>query len=208
MLAKLLPKKTDFFGLFSRHAELSVEAARSLEGMLDRLGDAEAESARIRDLEHKADALAHQAIETLHRTFVTPIDRGDIHELASRLDDITDHVESAAQRLWLYDVREVTPEMREMAGHLRRATEAVRDAVLALADKRAPERIREICAGVKQVEKENDRLLRRATAKLFREESDAKVLIKWKEIYDVVEMAIDTCEDVANVIEGVVLENA
>lgn len=208
MLAKLLPKKTDFFGLFSRHAELSVEAAQRLEGMLDRLGDAEAESARIRDLEHKADALAYEAKETLHRTFVTPIDRGDIHELASRLDDIMDHVESAAQRLWLYDVREVTPEMRQMAEHLRRATEAVRDAVLALADKRAPERIREVCAAVKQVEKENDRLLRRATAKLFREESDAKVLIKWKEIYDVVEMAIDTCEDVANVIESVVLENA
>jgi predicted phosphate transport protein (TIGR00153 family) len=208
MLAKLLPKKTDFFGLFSRHAELTVQAARALEGMLDRLTDAEAESTRIRALEHQADDLAHEAIETLHRTFVTPIDRGDIHQLASRLDDIMDHVENAAQRLWLYDVREVTPEMREMAQHLRRATEAVRDAVQALGSKRAPEQIQAVCAGVKQVEKENDRLLRRATAKLFREESDAKVLIKWKEIYDVVEMAIDTCEDVANVIESVILENA
>ena len=87
MLAKLLPKKTDFFGLFSRHIELTVEAARALEGMLDRLDQAEAESTRIRELEHRADALAHQAIETLHRTFVTPIDRSDIHALASRLDD-------------------------------------------------------------------------------------------------------------------------
>jgi predicted phosphate transport protein (TIGR00153 family) len=208
MLAKLLPKKTDFFGLFSRHAELTVQAARSLEGMLDRLGDAEAESTRIRDLEHQADALAYEAMERLHRTFVTPIDRGDIHQLASRLDDVMDHVENAASRLWLYDVRVVTPEMREMAAHLRRATEAMRDVVLAMADKRAPEKVHEVCAAVKLVEKENDRLLRRAVAKLFREESDAKVLIKWMEIYDVVEMAIDTCEDVANVIESVVLENA
>ena len=208
MLAKLLPKKTDFFGLFSRHAELTVQAARSLEGMLDRLGDAEAESTRIRDLEHQADALAYEAMERLHRTFVTPIDRSDIHQLASRLDDIMDHVENAASRLWLYDVREVTPEMREMAANLRRATEATLDVVLAMADKRAPEKVHEVCAAVKLVEKENDRLLRRATAKLFREESDAKVLIKWMEIYDVVEMAIDTCEDVANVIESVVLENA
>jgi predicted phosphate transport protein (TIGR00153 family) len=208
MLAKLLPKKTDFFGLFSRHAELTVQAARSLEGMLDRLGDAEAESTRIRDLEHQADALAYEAMERLHRTFVTPIDRGDIHQLASRLDDIMDHVENAASRLWLYDVREVTPEMREMASNLRRATEATLDVVLAMADRRAPEKVHEVCAAVKLVEKENDRLLRRATAKLFREESDAKVLIKWMEIYDVVEMAIDTCEDVANVIESVVLENA
>jgi predicted phosphate transport protein (TIGR00153 family) len=208
MLAKLLPKKTDFFGLFSRHAELTVQAARSLEGMLDRLGDAEAESTRIRDLEHQADALAYEAMERLHRTFVTPIDRSDIHQLASRLDDIMDHVENAASRLWLYDVREVTPEMREMASNLRRATEATLDVVLAMADRRAPEKVHEVCAAVKLVEKENDRLLRRATAKLFREESDAKVLIKWMEIYDVVEMAIDTCEDVANVIESVVLENA
>jgi predicted phosphate transport protein (TIGR00153 family) len=208
MLSKLLPKKTDFFGLFSRHAELTVEAARSLEAMLDRLDQAEAESTRIRELEHKADALAYEAMETLHRTFVTPIDRGDIHELASRLDDIMDHVENVGSRLWLYDVREVTPEMRQMAAHLRRATEAVRDVVVAMADKRAPERIREVCVAVKQVEKENDRLLRRATAKLFREESDTKNLIMWMEIYDVVEMAIDTCEDVANVIESVVLENA
>ena len=208
MLAKLLPKKTDFFGLFSRHADLTVEAAHRLEAMLDRLGEAEALSTGIRELEHKADALAHEAMETLHRTFVTPIDRGDIHQLASRLDDIMDHVENAAQRLWLYDIREVTPEMREMAAHLRRATEAVRDVVRALGDKHAPEQVHAVCAAVKLVEKENDRLLRRATAKLFREESDAKVLIKWKEIYDVVEMAIDTCEDVANVIESVVLENA
>ena len=208
MLGKLLPKKADFFALFSRHAALTVEAARALETMLDRLGSAETESGRIRDLEHQADAVCQETMETLHRTFVTPIERSDIHELAGRLDDITDHVESAAQRLWLYDIRQPTPEMRQMAGFLRQATEAVRDTVDALADRGHPDRVREHCARVKALEKENDRLLRRATAKLFREERTPKTLIKWKEIYETVEAAVDLCEDVANVVEGVVLENA
>lgn len=208
MLAKLLPRKTDFFALFSRHAALTVEAAHALLAMLDRLGDAEADSGRIRGLEHQADAICQETMETLHRTFVTPIDRADIHSLAGRLDDIMDHVESTAQRLWLYEIREATPEMRQMAVHLCRATEAVKDTVEALAGRRQPERVRELCLRVKQVEKENDRLLRGATAKLFREESDAKALIKWKEIYDTLETAIDRCEDVANVVEGVALENA
>jgi predicted phosphate transport protein (TIGR00153 family) len=208
MLAKLLPKKADFFALFSRHAALAVEAARALEGLLDRLGDAEAESARIREIEHQADAICQETMETLHRTFVTPIERSDIHELAGRLDDIVDHVESAGQRLWLYDIHQPTPEMRQMAAFLRQATEAVRDTVDALGDRRQATRIRERCARVKAVEKENDRLLRRATAKLFREERDAVALIKWKEIYDTMEAAVDLCEDVANVVEGVVLENA
>jgi len=208
VLGKLLPKKADFFALFSRQAALSVEAARALEALLDRLQDAQAESERIRALEHQADALHQETMETLHKTFVTPIERGDIHELSGRLDDVMDHIESAAQRLWLYDIREATPEMREMCGFLRQAAEAMRDTVDALADRRHPQRIHEQCARVKAVEKENDRLLRRAIAKLFREEDDAKTLIKWMEIYDTVETAVDLCEDVANVVEGVVVENA
>jgi predicted phosphate transport protein (TIGR00153 family) len=207
VLGRLLPRKTDFFALFARHAGLTVEAARRFEALLDDLEKAEAESGRIRQLEHQADEICQETIETLHRTFITPIDRGDVHALASRLDDIMDHVESAAQRLWLYEIRSATPELREMVGLLRRASEAVHDTVVALADRRNGERIREQCRRVKGVEKENDRLLRRAMAQLFREEGDARELIKWKEIYETIEIAIDCCEDVANVVEGVVLEN-
>jgi len=207
VLGKLLPKKADFFALFSRHAALTVEAALGLEALLDHLDRAQEESDRIRAIEHQADAVCQETIETLHKTFVTPIERSDIHRLAGGLDDIADHIESAAQRLWLYDIREATPEMRQMCGFLRQATEAVRDTVDALADRRNAARIRGHCARVKAVEKENDRLLRRALAKLFREEDDAKTLIKWMEIYDTVETAVDLCEDVANVVEGVVIEN-
>jgi uncharacterized protein len=209
MLRKLLPRaKVDFFALFSQHAALSRRAAGMLRDLLDDLGRAEEHSNRIRAVEHEADALCQQAMESLHRTFVTPIERGDLHALASRLDDVTDHVESAAQRLWLYEIRTATPEVREMVGHLCDATQAVAQTVDALSGRRDADRIRALCRAVKDVEKQNDRLLRRATAKLFREEQDAKTLIKWKEIYESLEAAIDGCEDVANVIEGVVLENA
>jgi predicted phosphate transport protein (TIGR00153 family) len=209
MLGRLLPRaKVDFFALFSQHAGLTRDAALLLRDLLDDLSRAEEQSNRIRALEHEADALCQQAMESLHRTFVTPIERTDLHALASRLDDITDHVESAAQRLWLYEIRSVTPEAREMVEHLCRATDAVRETVDALSGRRDGDRIRLLCRAVKEVEKQNDRLLRRATAKLFHEEQDAKTLIKWKEIYESLEEAIDGCEDVANVIEGVVLENA
>jgi hypothetical protein len=209
MLRKLLPRaKVDFFALFSQHAALTRRAAGMLRELLDDLGRAEEHASRIRAVEHEADALCQQAMEALHRTFVTPIERGDLHALASRLDDVTDHVESASQRLWLYGIRAATPEVRQMVDHLCSATEAVRETVDALSGRRDADRIRALCRAVKEVEKQNDRLLRRATAKLFDEEQDAKTLIKWKEIYESLEAAIDGCEDVANVIEGVVLENA
>jgi hypothetical protein len=209
MLGKLLPRsKVDFFALFARHAALSREAASLVRELLDDLPGAEATSGRIRAIEHQADALLQQAMEGLHSTFVTPIERSDLYALASRLDDVTDYVESAGQRLWLYKIRTPTPEVREMVELLCEATAAVGAAVEALSDRRDGERIRALCAAVKEVEKRNDRLLRRAIAKLFDEEQDAKTLIKWKEIYESLEDAMDSCEDVANVIEGVVLEYA
>jgi len=209
MLRRILPRsKVDFFALFVRHASLTHDAAVRLEKMLDELARAEEHAVGIRGLEHEADAVAHEVINALHRTFVTPIERGDLYALASRLDDVTDHVESVAQRLWLYGIESVRPEARDMVSHLCRATKAVRDVVEALSTRRDPEPILRLCRAVKQVEKEHDRLLRGAIAKLFHEEQDAKTLIKWKEIYEALEAAIDGCEDVANVVEGVVLENA
>jgi len=144
----------------------------------------------------------------LHTSFITPIDRGDIHLVASRLDDILDHIEATAQNLWLYEVRSLRPEALEMATHLVEATRAMKVTVDALAKRPSSEHVRELCRAVKLVAKQNDRLLRVAIAALFQQEQDPKTLIKWKEIYENIEGAIDRCEDVANVIEGVALENA
>jgi len=208
LLRKLLPKKSEFFGLFSRHAALGVEGALLLEALFADLRSVEEQSRRIRDVEHQDDTICQQTMELLHSSFITPMERGNIHDLSSRLDDIMDHIEAASQKLWLYEITSATPEAPEMSQLLVRATQAVQKTVDALSDLRDPGHIRALCSEVKAVEKENDRLLRRATARLFKEEQDPKMLIKWKEIYENIEDAVDRCEDVANVVEGVVLENA
>jgi len=208
VLRRLLPKKPQFFALFSEHAALAVQGAIMLEELLAKPGDVEDQATRIRAVEHEADAVCQRTMELLHSSFITPIERGDIHELASRLDDILDLVEETARCVWLYEIRSSRPEALAMAKHLVEATRATKALVDALAHRPAPAHAQELARAVKQVEKQNDRLLRSATARLFAEEQDAKTLIKWKEIYAQLEAAIDRCEDVANLIEGVVLENA
>ena len=208
MFRNLLPKKVEFFELFSKHAALNVEGARLLQAFIADPSDAEQRSARIRAAEHEADDVCQSTMELLHSSFITPIERGDIHRIASRLDDILDHIEATGQRIWLYEIAKCPPEATEMAEHLVRATEAMKITVDALGEQPSAERIRDLCRAVKAVEKDNDRVLRRATARLFKEEQDPRMLIKWKEIYENIEEAIDRCEDVVNVIEGVVLENA
>jgi len=208
VLARFLPRKPEFFALFSQHAALCVDGARLLRVLIADPRAAEDGYRKIHTVEHDADRVCQKTMETLHRSFITPIDRSDIHVLSSRLDDIMDHIEATAQRIWLYEIGAPTPESTEMAENVVRATEAVKAAVDALAASADAERMNALCAAVKQVEKENDRVLRRATARLFKEEADARALIKWKEIYEDLEGAVDRCEDVANVIEGVVLENS
>jgi predicted phosphate transport protein (TIGR00153 family) len=207
VLRGLLPKKNEFFALFSRHAALCVDGAARLQTMFGDLAHAEEHATAIRGVEHDGDAVCQQTMETLHTSFITPIERGDVHLISSRLDDILDHIEATAHKLWLYEVKTPRPEALQMAAHLVDATRAMRATVDALAGRPSSEHVRELCRAVKQVEKQNDRVLRGATARLFHEEQDPKTLIKWKEIYDDVEDAIDRCEDVANVIEGVALEN-
>ncbi len=208
MLRWLLPKKVEFFELFSKHAALSVEGARLLQAFIADPSDAQQRATRIRAVEHEADAVCQGTMELLHSSFITPIERGDIHQIASRLDDILDHIEATGQRIWLYEITKPRGEAIEMAANLLRATEAMKATVDALAGRPSAERMGELARAVKAVEKDNDRVLRRATASLFKEELDPRELIKWKEIYENIEEAIDRCEDVVNVIEGVVLENA
>jgi uncharacterized protein Yka (UPF0111/DUF47 family) len=208
MFRWLLPKKTGFFELFSRHAALGVEGARLLQTLFGDLAKAEEYAGRIHAVEHEADTICQQTMEMLHRSFITPIDRGDIHRISSRLDDVLDNIEATSQCLWLYGIRSEQPEAREMSTNLLAATQALKATVDSLSPRIDGPRTRELCAAVKQVEKQNDRLLRGATARLFREAGDSRTIVMWKEIYANIEDAIDRCEDVANVIEGVVLENA
>ena len=167
MLDRFLPKKPEFFALFSKHAALCTEGAALLRDLLRDPRNAEEGYRRIHAVEHQADRVCQDTMEMLHSSFITPIDRSDIHLLSSRIDDIMDHIEATAQRIWLYEIAQPTTEMLEMSENVVRATEAMKTAVDGLGGNVAPARMRQLCVDVKTVEKENDRVLRRATARLF-----------------------------------------
>jgi uncharacterized protein len=209
MLASLFPRGgTEFFDFFERHAAKTLEAAQLLRDMLAHPKDAEQEAARIKSIEHEGDQLTHRAIEMLHKTFLTPIDRSDIHLLASRLDDILDLIDSTAERIWLYKLKVAEPDVLSLASVLINAVAEVQKAMTQLRNLKDREGIIRTCMEINRYENEGDQLIRKAVARLFNEEQDAVRVMKWKEIYDYLEDAVDRCEDVANVLEGVALEYA
>jgi len=208
MLRRFLPREEDFFTLFERHAALTVEGAKQFVSLVSGEKNVRALAARIKEIEHETDVITHTCVEHLHTTFITPIDRDDIHRLITRMDDVMDYVESASERIALYELREMTPEVRELADVLVRATEEVALAVAGLRDLKRAQAVLDHCIEVNRLENEADEILRNAVATLFREASDPLLVMKWKEVYEALENATDRCEDVANIIEGVVLEHA
>jgi hypothetical protein len=208
MLRRLLPREEDFFGLFERHAALTVEGAKEMQRLVQGGQNVRVLTARIREIEHETDVITHACVERLHKTFITPFDRDDIHRLITRMDDVMDFVESASERMALYELRDMTQEVRDLAAVLVRATEAVARAVAGLRNLRRADAVLEHCIEVNRLENEGDEILRNAVAKLFKENADPLLVMKWKEVYEALENATDRCEDVANIIEGVVLEHA
>jgi predicted phosphate transport protein (TIGR00153 family) len=210
MLASLFPRSGgEFFEFFERHAAKTLEAAQMLHAMLENpTPDAERQAAAIKSIEHEGDQITHRTMEMLHQTFITPIDRAEIHRLISRLDDILDLVDSTAERIWLYQLLEVQPEALSLANVLIHAVTEVRKAMTQLRNLKDRSAILRTCMEINRYENEGDQLIRKAVARLFREERDAIRVLKWKEIYDYLEDAVDRCEDVANVLEGVALEYA
>ena len=207
-LSRLLPASgsDQFFDLLERHADRTREAAALLAEMLSKEVDLERQAERVKTVEHEGDEITHAVIERLHQTFITPIDRDDMHRLISRMDDVLDLIEASSERIWLYELRRIEPEARAFAEVLVESVKAVGNAVRGLRDLRDRTALIAHCTEVNRLENEGDRLLRRAVARLFHDSTDPIHVIKWKEIYDNLEDAIDRCEDVANVIEGVALE--
>jgi predicted phosphate transport protein (TIGR00153 family) len=207
MFPRLLPRETSFFDYFDRHIALTVTGASELVELVSRGGDLTARAVRIKEIEHETDVITHQCVEALHKTFITPLDRNEIHRLISRMDDVMDFIDGAAGRMLLYEITEMTPEARELAAILSRSTIELQHAVNGLRKMRNVPLIRQKCIVVNQLENDADVVLRAALAKLFKTERDPVRIIKWKEIYEIMEGATDRCEDVANTIEGVVLEH-
>jgi predicted phosphate transport protein (TIGR00153 family) len=162
----------------------------------------------IEVLEKQADKVTHDTIELLHKTFITPIDRDDIHQLITRMDDILDLLEDAAQTISLYDIKAITPEARRLAELCLATVQKVKAAVGLLHNMDNSREILAICAEIDRLESDADHVMRAAMSKLFRDEPDVRNLIKLKAIYEILETVTDRCEDVANIIEGIIVENA
>ncbi|MSP62572.1 MAG: DUF47 domain-containing protein [Myxococcales bacterium] len=208
MFGKLLPRETSFFDFFDQHAAITVEGTKEFLSMATTGANVVAKARRIKEIEHEADTITHHCIEALRKTFITPLERDDIYRLITRMDDIMDFVEAAAERIALYKLKEMTPEVKDLADVLVRATEEVEKAVRGLRELKNTDQVRKTCRDINRLENEADSILRNAVARLFDEEQDTKLIIKWKEIYESLESATDRCEDVANIIEGVILERA
>jgi uncharacterized protein len=208
VFGRLLPKETSFYDFFDEHGRLTVVGANEFHSMVTSPGNIDAKARRIKEIEHETDVITHRCVEALHKTFITPIERDDIYRLITKMDDIMDFIESASERISLYELSVMTPEVVDLSDTLVRQTHAVEEAIRGLRDLKNPKRILEKCVEINRLENEADAILRRALARLFKEEKDAILIIKWKEVYEHLEDATDRAEDVANIIEGAVLDNA
>ena len=206
-----MPREGHFFILFDNHSKLIVEGAIALADLLrnyDTVKDRAAGIKSIEDAEHAADRITHETVQLLHTTFITPFDRDDIHRLISRMDDVLDLIQDTGESLVLYDIQKITPEATQLAELLRRCAEHVQSAVGLMASMADAPAILKICQEIDRLESEADKVMRGAISQLFRTESDTRQLIKLKAVYESLEAATDKCQDVANVIESVVLENS
>ncbi|HZF29229.1 MAG TPA: DUF47 domain-containing protein [Gammaproteobacteria bacterium] len=209
-ISRLMPREGRFFILFDNHAKLIVEGAVALVGVLRRYDvekDREAGLKLIEDAEHAADRITHETMQLLHSTFVTPFDREDIHRLISRMDDVLDLIQDTGESLVLYDIQKVTPEATQLAELLLRCAERVQSAVKLLVSMADGPAMLAICQEIDKLESEADKVMRGAISQLFRSETDVRQVIKLKAVYESLESATDKCQDVADVIESVVLEN-
>jgi uncharacterized protein len=201
----LIPQKREFFELYNQAAENIVALAEKLVELLDRFPDGADElAAAVKELEHEGDRLTHELVDLLNRTFVTPFDRDDMYRLAGALDDICDHIDEAAGRIVSYGVGEIRLQAREQAQVIRRSAGKLADAVALLEgfqDSRAH------LDELRELEDVGDRILHDSVSSLFMARADPLEVIRWKDIHESLEEAVDACAYAANVLEAIVVKN-
>jgi predicted phosphate transport protein (TIGR00153 family) len=205
MKLRVIPRSENFYDLFDRAAANVADASRLLLDLLTDYRDPEASHAEIRQREHEGDEITHQIMRALNTTFVTPFDREDIHRLASLLDDILDGIEAVSDLLVLHQIEGPLPEMRQQAEVLTRATEQTYQAMTNFRSFRG---LDQYWVEINRLENEGDRIYRKTVARLFSGEYKAMDVLKWKDLVDQLEAAIDKTEDVANTLESIVLKHA
>jgi uncharacterized protein len=214
LFGKLLPREGNFFELFNQHGGFIVEGARSFILLIQNYGDTslrEKYTQEVGNAERQADRVTTEVNRLLHKTFITPIDREQIHSLINAMDDILDLLQDATETMLLYDVRKMTDDIMRLGDLSAKCCERVQHAVSLLpklSDHETAAAAIKTCEEIDKLESDADRVMRAAMSRLFREETDVRELIKLKAIYEQLESISDRCEDVANLIEGVVLENS
>ncbi len=205
MKFSFIPRDDKFFDLFEEASQNIFKAAKLLKEMLDNYSQCEEKAKEIFDTEYEGDRITHEIIRHLNKTFITPFDREDIYNLASKLDDVLDLIEAATDRMIIYKIEEPTIECRKLGGIIHRMAEVITWGVSNL---KSLGHVYDHCIEINRLENEADRVTRDAIGRLFEEEKDPIAVIKWKEIYEKLEDTTDSCEDVANILESVVLKNA
>lgn len=208
MFRCLMPSENKFFDLFNQHANLAIKCAEEMVELIANFNNLDIRVHAIEIIEKEADTVTHNTIDLLHKTFITPLDRDDIYRLITRMDDILDLLEDAAQTILLYDINAITPEAKRLAELCLASTKKVQAAVSLLHNMNNSPKILIICQEINCFESNADSVMRAAMSKLFRDEPNVRILIKLKAIYEILETVTDRCEDVANIIEGIIVENA
>ena len=214
MFGRLLPREGNFFELFNEHGQHIAEGARAFMAMVENYSDVgrrESYAAKVVDAEHAADRITHEVHRLLHRTFITPLDRDQIHRLINAMDVVVDLLEDSCEVMSLYDLQTLSVEVVQLSEISVRCCERVQHILTLLAklkDAKVAESVLKMCEEIDQLEADADRVMRSAMSRLFREEPDTRQLIKLKAVYEHLESISDRCEDVANLVEGIVLENS
>jgi predicted phosphate transport protein (TIGR00153 family) len=202
-----LTRDKEFWSAFKDHADLSVRASRLLVEMLESPESRQRIVEEVSDLEHQGDKITHDTVLALHQTWITPLDRDAIHGLVSRLDDVLDFIDAAADRVALYQMESQRPEALEIAKILHLSCSEIARAMGMLQDMKEARSLLALCQQVNKHEHDADLVFRRGLARLFNERTEPLELMKWRDILEAIETATDRAEDVANIIEGIVLEH-
>ena len=205
MKFRLFPRDEDFFALFAKQGALVREGCEQLHEMLTKFDDLEERAKRLKDVEHRGDLVTHEIFERLNKTFITPLEREDIHQLASGLDDVLDSVEAIGSRLVMFNIRNTTPEAIQLSEILVRCGVQIEKAVGSLKDFK---NVMAFAIELNRLENEADLISRQVVADLFSGKHDVMDVLRWKEIYGRLESAADQAEDVANTIESIVIKNS
>jgi uncharacterized protein len=207
MKLSFIPREEKFYEMFNRSAKNVVLGAQTYKELVENWRQDHPNIQKIRDIEHEGDVITHEIVDGVNRTFVTPFDREDIHALASALDNVIDSIQAVSDRMQMYRIDRKDPHVAKLAEILLKSTEEIEKAIVEMSDSKKTRRVLDRCIEINRLENDGDAALSDAVGSLFRDGMNAIDVIKWKEVYEITESAIDRCEDVANTIESVLVKH-